>query len=195
MGEVRFLRPESLDSDFFREVAKPHAMAEPKTDEVSALVLDPGYSTTRAGFAGEDTPKSVCPTHYGTLEGRTLFGENEVHNPIAKLDIRNPYSSEGVVEDWDTATKLWEYSITSRLTGPRGTHPSKNGLNDGTNGDGGDVDMEDVEELEKPMSDAPLLMTEPAWNSQKGREKCIEVAMEDWQVPAFWLGKTGVMSA
>lgn len=34
-------------------------------DEVSALVLDFGSHTTRAGYAGEDTPRVVCPSYYG----------------------------------------------------------------------------------------------------------------------------------
>lgn len=34
-------------------------------DEVSALVLDFGSNTTRAGYAGEDTPRVVCPSYFG----------------------------------------------------------------------------------------------------------------------------------
>lgn len=34
-------------------------------DEVSALVLDIGTSTLRAGYAGDDTPKAIIPTSYG----------------------------------------------------------------------------------------------------------------------------------
>lgn len=36
-------------------------------DEVSALVLDIGSSTTRAGYAGEDTPRTVFSTAYGYI--------------------------------------------------------------------------------------------------------------------------------
>jgi actin-related protein 4 len=57
-----------------------------------------------------------------------------------------------------------------------------------------DVDMEDVEEQEKPLSDNPLLMTEPGRTTLKSREKCIEIAMENWGVPAFWMGRSGVLS-
>lgn len=34
-------------------------------DEVSALVIDFGTSSTRAGYAGDDTPKTIIPTSYG----------------------------------------------------------------------------------------------------------------------------------
>lgn len=166
------------------------------SDEISALVLDPGYWTTRAGFAGEDTPKSVVPTFYGNVADskEPLFGENNIHYPAAGISIRNPYGKDGIVEDWDAAAKLWEYTITSRLTGPRATPANKNGLNN--NGDqNGDVQMEDTEEQEKPMAEAPLLMSEPGWNPTKAREKAIEIAMEDWGVPAFWSGRTGALAA
>lgn len=144
------------------------------------------------------------PSFYGALksdsDSQYIFGENAIHNPVAGLDIRSPYNSESVVEDWDTATRLWEYTITSRLTGQRPTPPSKNGLNDTKdeekNEDGdGDAAMEGLEELEKPMSENPLLMSEPAWNPAKARGKSIEMAMEDWGVPAFWMGKTGMLAA
>jgi actin-related protein 4 len=58
-----------------------------------------------------------------------------------------------------------------------------------------DVDMEALENLEKPLEDSPLLMTEPGWNPTKAREKCIEIAMEEWGTPAFYLQKTGVLAA
>src|SRR5437660_1379927 len=35
-------------------------------------------------------------------------------------------------------------------------------------------------------------MTEPSWNPTKNREKTIEVAFEDFEVPAFYLAKSGV---
>ena len=113
------------------------------------------------------------------------------------MEIRSPFNSESIVEDWETAAKLFEYSITSRLTGPPQTPASKNGLNDPdkTAKEDGDVVMEDTEALEKPMAENPLLMTEPAWNPAKAREKSMEIAMEDWGVPAFWIGKTGMLAA
>ncbi|KAF2278402.1 actin-like protein-like protein 6A [Westerdykella ornata] len=174
-------------------------------DEVSAIVLDPGYNTTRAGFAGEDVPKSVCPTFYGYIDSDSgpqyLFGENAIHNPQANLQIKNPWGADGIVEDWDTATKLWQYAITSRLTGPRERPPIRSSANE-QNGSGNrdpdamDVDVEvAVESTEKPLEDSPLLMTEPGWNPTKAREKAIEIAMEEWGTPAFYLQKTGVLAA
>ena len=166
-------------------------------DEISALVLDAGSYTTRAGFAGEDAPKSVVPTYYGSLpSGERLFGENAIHLPRPNLEIRNPYNSEGIVEDWDTASRLWEYTITSRLTGTKQTPPSRNGLNDAKD-ENGDVAMDEAgeEEQDSPLAEQPLLMSEPPWNPTKAREKTMEIAMEEWGVPAFFLAKNGQLAA
>ena len=37
-------------------------------DEVSALVLDIGSSSLRAGYAGDDAPKAIVPTTFGFME-------------------------------------------------------------------------------------------------------------------------------
>ncbi|RAL68119.1 hypothetical protein DID88_008831 [Monilinia fructigena] len=81
-----------------------------------SIVIDPGYSSIRAGFAGEDTPKSFINSHYGVRDGESFYGDNAIHNPSANLEIRNPMNKDGIVEDWDTAEQLWKYAITSRLT-------------------------------------------------------------------------------
>lgn len=100
---------------------------------------------------------------------------------------------DGTVEDWDNATKLWEYAITSRLTNFKQSDPRTNGLNDDVKDI--DVEMEGIEDGEKPLEEHPLLLTETAWNSAKNREKSIEVAMESWGCPAFWLGRNNVLAA
>jgi actin-related protein 4 len=156
-------------------------------------VLDPGYSSVRAGFAGEDTPKSFVSSHYGAVDGRFMFGDDAIHNPLAGHEIRNPMSKEGVVEDWDVAEKLWEYAITSRLTGEKQGDPRTNNLND--NVKDLDAEMEGMEENEKPLEEHPLLMTETAWNPTKSRERAIEIAMETWGCPAFWLARNSVLAA
>ncbi|KAI9670235.1 MAG: NuA4 histone acetyltransferase subunit [Alyxoria varia] len=164
-------------------------------DEIAAIVLDPGYSVTRAGFAGEDTPKSVLPSYYGHLQdGSTVFDDSAVHNPTPGMEIRNHMNTDSTVNDWDIAEKLWYYSITSRLTGRKQTSPLRNGLNDPPP-QGEDQEMEDAEEQENPLAETPLLMTEPGWNPPKNREKTIEIALEKWGAPAFWLGREGVLAA
>jgi actin-related protein 4 len=166
-------------------------------DEVSAIVLDPGYSTTRAGFAGEDAPKSVIPTYYGKYshEGqeRLLFGDSMFVQPRAGISVHNPIGKDGIVEDWDMAEKVWESSFASRLTATKPGNPFHNGLND-IPSEEFPAEME-VETDEKPLADNPLLMSEPGWNPAKAREKTIEIAMEKWGTPAFYLARNGVLAA
>ncbi|RDA88810.1 hypothetical protein CP532_5404 [Ophiocordyceps camponoti-leonardi (nom. inval.)] len=166
-------------------------------DEVSALVLDPGYCHTRAGFAGEDVPKSILPSFYGriTSSERDVLGD-ECIIPRADFEVRNYMNRDSVVEDWDMAAKMWEHMLVKRLQPERPTPASKNGLNDDVKDGEGDVAMEDaVEEAEKPLQENPLLVTEAPWNTPKAREKAIEIIMENWGCPAFWISRTPVLAA
>ncbi|KAI1267679.1 chromatin remodeling and histone acetyltransferase complexes subunit putative [Xylariaceae sp. FL1019] len=173
-------------------------------DEVSALVLDPGYCHTRAGFAGEDVPKSVLPSFYGHIKSsntdstttsyKNVFGDDCIF-PRPDCEINNYMSrTESVVEDWDAATQIWEDMLIRRLQPEKQSAPHKNGLNDPSD-DQDDVTMEDAEAQEKALAESPVLMTEAPWNSGKAREKAIEIAMENWGVPAFWLSRTPVLAA
>ena len=47
-----------------------HVLTTP-LDEVSALVIDIGSSSLRAGYAGDDAPKAVIPTSFGFIEEQT----------------------------------------------------------------------------------------------------------------------------
>ncbi|KAI9832861.1 MAG: NuA4 histone acetyltransferase subunit [Phylliscum demangeonii] len=171
----------------------PPSNTEYGGDEISAIVLDAGYSSVRAGFAGEDVPKSVVPSYYGTVSSKLLFGDNSVHTPLPGLSIQNPMALDGTVEDWNTAEKLWQYAITSRLTNARAGNPATNGLNDAL--DDVDLRQDAMSEIEKPMAEHPLFMTEPGWNPVKARELCIEIALEDWGCPAFWMGRNAMLAA
>jgi len=165
-------------------------------DEISALVLDPGYCQTRAGYAGEESPKHVIPSYYAHVNGRDLFGD-EVIIPRADLEVRNYMNRDSVIEDWDAAAKVWEHLLVRRLQPERPSPASQNGLN---NPDDGDVEMDDgdshtVDMLDRPLAESPVLMTEAPWNAPKAREKALELCMENWGGPAFWLSKTPVLAS
>ncbi|KAI5296145.1 NuA4 histone acetyltransferase subunit [Ascosphaera acerosa] len=170
-----------------------------RADEVNAIILDPGYASTRAGFAGEDTPKSYSTTYYGKVPAETgerlVFGDN-IFVPKPHLSIHNPFGRDGIVEDWDAATKIWEHAITSRLINPKQPSARYNGLNDVNDAANGDaMDVDPTQDSDKFLDDSPLLMTECPWNPTEAREKTIEIAMESWGTPAFFLARTAAMSA
>ena len=49
-------------------------------------------------------------------------------------------------------------------------------------------------ELRVEASEHALFYTEYSWNSKENREKLLEMALETFQVPAFYLGKNPVLS-
>jgi len=57
-------------------------------DEVSALVVDIGSSSLRAGYAGDDTPKAIIPTSYGYLNAQpdsdVVMSENTDNGEAAR---------------------------------------------------------------------------------------------------------------
>ena len=52
-------------------------MLNDSSDEVSALVFDIGASTTRCGYAGDDTPKAVFSTSYGYTSQTVSTGSGD----------------------------------------------------------------------------------------------------------------------
>lgn len=93
------------------------------TDEVNALVLDIGSTWTRAGYAGEDTPKAIFPTSYGVIETESSAPSNgQQDQPVAAepdtemTDARTP-NGDAAARAEDAATpasapkKLRKYYI------------------------------------------------------------------------------------
>lgn len=153
-----------------------------------------------------------------------MFGDNAVHEARAHMEMRNPLAGGGAedwVADWDAAARLWEHAMTSRLTGPRRggarrqpAAAAAKARGSGDEDEEEDVEMADVgadaavdaavaeaearaeaEAEDNPLGFHPLMMSEPGRTTAKAREKVIEIAMENWEVPAFYLAKTGVLSA
>ena len=156
-------------------------------DEVSAVVLDIGSSTTRAGYAGEDTPKVVIPTSYGYIPARepSEGSENQAsyyfgdHGPTlwrAQMEVVNPLK-ESMVEDWTAVEKLmkvvFDREMRLGLAGAELEPDEKRGI----------------------LTEHPLLVTEPSWNSKENRERMIEMAFEEFDTPAYYSVDRSVMAA
>lgn len=77
-------------------------------DEINAVVLDFGSSTTRIGFAGDDFPRIIVPSWYAQDEdGKVLFGTS-LDFPKANREIK-PIVSDGIVEDWEAMVAQLRY--------------------------------------------------------------------------------------
>lgn len=139
-------------------------------------MVDIGSHTVRAGYAGEDCPKAVFPTHLGsqTIEDMEIEGEEsqqtkKLHFGTSALltarkdtEVVTPVA-DGMIEDWDLFESMLDYTYK------RGLHSESN-LH-------------------------PVLFSEPAWNVRNKREKLTELMFEKYNVPAFFLCKSPVLSA
>lgn len=87
------------------------------------VVLDNGSGTIRAGFAGEDLPKSYFPSFVGrpkhprvlagALEGDVFIGQR-AQELRGLLKIRYPLE-HGVVTDWKDMERIWQFVYTDEL--------------------------------------------------------------------------------
>ena len=53
------------------------------TDEVGALVFDPGHSSLRVGCAGQDSPKFDMPSGVGVLEDQDTIEKKHFIDTVA----------------------------------------------------------------------------------------------------------------
>ncbi|ORY81735.1 actin family [Leucosporidium creatinivorum] len=134
-------------------------------DEVSAIVLDIGSHTTRAGYAGEDSPKTVFPTTFSTVPGSppTYTHGNSLHL-YRPNSIHSNLLSDGLVTDWPALSRTLDHAFRDRMRLP-------------------------------DLSEFPLLVTEASWNTKENREKMCEVAFEEWKTPAYYTVDKSVMSS
>ncbi|GAA5983588.1 hypothetical protein JCM5350_004876 [Sporobolomyces pararoseus] len=138
-------------------------------DEVGALVLDIGSGTVRAGYAGEDTPKTLFPTAYSTVPSSDPSQPpTHVHGVAAHLyrphSTIQSFVSDGIVTDWNAAERALDHAFSDRMR-------------------------------LKSLEEYPLLVTEASWNTKENREKMCEIAFEKWDTPAYYAVDKAVMSS
>ncbi|XP_038678863.1 actin-related protein 4-like isoform X2 [Tripterygium wilfordii] len=162
-------------------------------DEVSAIVVDLGSHTCKAGYAGEDAPKAVFPNVVGAIDQMDIEdAENNAASADSKNNV-NPLDSEkgkgkrklyvgsqtlgfhrdhmevlsplkdGIVVDWDIVDNLWDHAFRECLL---------------------------IDPKEHPM-----LLAEPSSNIQLQRERTAELMFEKYQVPALFLAKNAVLTS
>ncbi|XP_074372855.1 actin-related protein 4-like isoform X3 [Apium graveolens] len=156
-------------------------------DEVSAIVIDLGSHTCKAGYAGEDAPKAVFPSVVGSVdqmevddpetpdknsgsvqetkskEKRKLYvGSQALGYRRDNMEVL-PTIKDGVVTDWDMVESVWDHALRECLL---------------------------VDPKEHPM-----LLAEPSFNSQQQREKAAELMFEKYNVPAIFLAKNAVLTS
>ena len=159
-------------------------------DDVSALVLDIGAHTVRAGYAGDDAPKAVFPSSYGYRDEPSPSGDGST--PTRKVwvghqgpslwkanqEVGSPFR-EGVCRYISASkTPIYFNSLVEDFT------HVPNIINHAFN-----------ESLRCDPADHPVLVTEPAWNTESNRERMAEILFEEFKVPAFYIANSGVLTS
>lgn len=104
-------------------------------DQLEAIVLDNGSGAFKAGFSGEDAPRSVFASCAGRVKNPEWFAAQvpswksaaaaELRDGDAFvgaacqqfrdfLDVSHPVE-RGVVEDWDALERIWEFAFAHEL--------------------------------------------------------------------------------
>ncbi|KAI8322270.1 Actin/actin-like protein [Martensiomyces pterosporus] len=134
------------------------------------VVIDNGSGVIKAGFAGDDQPKSYFssfvgrPKHLrmmaGAVEGDYFIGR-QAEELRGLLKINYPLE-HGVVNDWDDMEKIWSYIYN--------------------------------DELKTLSEEHPVLLTEAPLNPSSNREQAAQIFFETFNVPAFYTSIQAVLS-
>ncbi|KAJ1850548.1 centractin- actin- protein of the dynactin complex [Coemansia sp. RSA 2703] len=134
------------------------------------VVIDNGSGVIKAGFAGDDQPKSFFsssvgrPKHVrmmaGAVEGEYFIGR-QAEELRGLLKVRYPVE-HGVVTDWEDMEKIWSYIYN--------------------------------DELKTLSEEHPVLLTEAPLNPLSNREQAAQIFFETFNVPAFHTSIQAVLS-
>ena len=140
------------------------------TGKSQALIIDNGTGTIKAGFAGEDAPRSIFPTVVGKpitpgmmvgLDQKDAYIGHEVKEKKSILKPEYPIK-HGVIEDWDNMKKIWSHTI--------------------------------FQEMRTTAEEQEILLTEPPLNPKENREKMTTIMFEEYNVPYLYIGNQAVLA-
>jgi len=138
-------------------------------DEGVAVVIEQGSAYIKAGFAGDDAPRSVFPAlvgrckHAGVMVGmdqKDAYVGDEAQSKRGVLTLKYPLE-HGVVTDWDGMERIWHATFYNELR----------------------VDPEEH----------PVLLSVPPGNPRANTERTVQVMFETFNVPALYLEQAPVL--
>ncbi|ESO02199.1 hypothetical protein HELRODRAFT_155789 [Helobdella robusta] len=145
-------------------------------DDIFSLVFDIGSNSFRVGYAGEDQPRGDFPTSVGVLDLKET--RNEEGNFVTKQD-------KYVIDVVNLNVPREGMEVTSCL---------KEGMVEDWEIFEKQIEYAYGRFIETPSEYHPVLMTESAWNVRSKREKLLELMMEKFNIPAFFLVKNATLS-
>ena len=87
-------------------------------ESIHHIIIDNGSSYTKAGFSGEEGPRTIFPTIIGypkSSDGKkNYYIGTDAEDKIEELKITYPIEN-GTIKYWDDMEKIWEHIFTNEL--------------------------------------------------------------------------------
>ncbi|CAG2257933.1 Actin, cytoplasmic type 5,Actin, cytoplasmic A3,Actin, muscle-type,Actin-75,Actin-like protein 53D,Putative actin-24,Actin, non-muscle 6.2,Actin-71,Actin-4,Actin, nonmuscle,Actin, alpha skeletal muscle 2,Actin, cytoskeletal 2A,Actin B,Actin-11,Actin-15A,Actin, cytoplasmic type 8,Actin, cytoplasmic 2,Actin, cytoplasmic 1,Actin, alpha skeletal muscle B,Actin-85C,Actin, spherule isoform,Actin-57B,Actin, acrosomal process isoform,Actin, muscle-type A2,Actin-5,Actin-100,Actin-93,Actin,Centractin,Actin-18,POTE a len=137
---------------------------------MATVVMENGTWLCKAGFAGEDTPKTVFPAVVGKpsqmgeaagMDPNSVYVGDKAHRKQGLLTVRHP-TTDGFLSDWNDIEKIWHYAFH--------------------------------DELDIATKEHSILLTEPQVNPKALREKMAQMIFEDFDFPTMYIKAKEVLS-
>ena len=132
-------------------------------------VIDNGTSYTKAGFSGEEAPRSAFPTLVGKPKPQVLLNSEkkerllgqEALEKLGISTITHPIEN-GVITNWEDMEKIWHHTFYN--------------------------------ELRIAPEEHNVLLTDPPLNKEETREKITEIMFEMFNIPGLYISMQSVLA-